>query len=50
LTSNEECVKDIIAHLASFELLLVDVLRSVLHGADTSQLDLWLTGEASNDE
>ena len=44
------CVKDIIAHLASFELLLVDVLRSILHGADTPHLDLWLLSESFNDE
>jgi uncharacterized damage-inducible protein DinB len=43
-------VKDIIAHLASFEHLLVDVLDSILHNADTPHLDQWLTSEAFNDE
>jgi hypothetical protein len=44
-------VKDIIAHLASYELVLVDVLRDAVgEGGDTSRLDRFIAlGEAFND-
>lgn len=44
-------VKDLIAHLASFELVLVDVLRGFLAEAgDTPMLKAYQAGEQFNDE
>lgn len=37
-------VKDIVAHLASFELVLVDVLRSLQGGGNTPYLDAFRAG------
>jgi len=43
-------VKDIMAHLASYELLLVDVLQSLTGSAETPTLDRYLADfEAFND-
>ncbi len=43
-------VKQIVAHLASHELVLVDVLNSLLEGAETPQLDTYMRqGAAFND-
>jgi uncharacterized protein (TIGR03083 family) len=43
-------VKDIIAHLASFELVLVDLLDSFAGLADTPMLAAFQAGAAFNDE
>jgi hypothetical protein len=43
-------VKDILAHLASFEHMLVDVLNSLLCGTPTPALDRYRAGLAFNDD
>ncbi len=42
-------VKDIIAHLASFELVLVDILRSLLSAGPTPLLDRFIGDRDFND-
>jgi len=42
-------VKDIIAHLASYEQVLIEVLTSFLGGGPTPHLDRYKKGEAFND-
>jgi hypothetical protein len=43
-------VKNIVAHLASYELVLVDVLTFFVEGGETPQLHRYLTGHAFNDD
>jgi hypothetical protein len=43
-------VKDIVAHLASYELALVDVLTSLTTGGPTPTLDRFKAGPGFNDE
>ena len=43
-------VKDIVAHLASYELVLVDVLTSLTEGGPTPTLDRFKAGPSFNDE
>jgi hypothetical protein len=43
-------VKDIVAHLASYELTLVDVLTSLTTGGPTPTLDRFKAGPGFNDE
>ena len=43
-------VKDIIAHLASFEMLLIEVFSIFLDGGSTPMLDQWLNNPAAFNE
>jgi hypothetical protein len=43
-------VKDIIAHLASYEMLLIDVFSIFRDGGPTPTLDQWLSNLAAFDE
>ena len=42
-------VKDIISHLASFEVVLVEVLNNLVNNTDTPLLEQWTSDEAFND-
>ena len=43
-------VKDVIAHLASFEILLMEVLSALLNGSPTPTLDQWLRNPTGFDD